>query len=124
MSLGFGAKNGEGTSLSRAAWHNGISANQLFQCFQKGSVLVVSAREAVVPASELTDAPKQIRELQRILGKTMPVEVRHEAEEIARPRIWIAYSPYLLGRLVNPVNGSLGVARSQLTFRFNLVLHH
>ena len=57
----------------------------------------VSAEEAV-PASELVDALKQIRELQRMLGKkTMETEVLKEAVEIARSRKWIAHSPLLPG---------------------------
>ncbi|MBT1080480.1 hypothetical protein KJ045_16210 [Pseudomonas aeruginosa] len=58
----------------------------------------VSAGEAVVPASELSDALRQIRELQRMLGKkTMEAEVLKEAVEIARSRKWIAHSPLLPG---------------------------
>ena len=53
--------------------------------YQHGSLSAVSAGEAVVPASELSDALKQIRELQRMLGKkTMEAEVLKEAVEIAR----------------------------------------
>lgn len=56
----------------------GINPNQLFhwrKLYQDGSLSAVSAGEAVVPASELADAMKQIRELQRMLGKkTMEAE--------------------------------------------------
>ncbi len=63
-----------------------------------GSLSAVSAGEAVVPASELSDALKQIRELQRMLGKkTMEAEILKEAVEIARSRKWIAHSPLLPG---------------------------
>ena len=49
-------------------------------------------------ASELSDALKQIRELQRMLGKkTMEAEILKEAVEIARSRKWIAHSPLLPG---------------------------
>ena len=55
----------------------------------------VSAEEAV-PASELVDALKQIRELQRMLGKkTTDAELLKEAVEIAHSRKWIAHSPLL-----------------------------
>ncbi|TFZ33093.1 hypothetical protein EWW49_33760 [Pseudomonas syringae] len=58
----------------------------------------VSAGEAVVPAAEPTDALKQIREVQRMLGKeTVEAEVLKEAVEIARSRKWIAPSPLLPG---------------------------
>lgn len=52
----------------------------------------------MVPAFELADALKRIRELQRMLGKkTMQVEILHESVEIARSRKWIAHSPLLPG---------------------------
>lgn len=90
-----------GQSVSVVARRNGINANQLFQwrkLYQEGSLSAVSAGETVVPASELADALKQIRELQRILGKkTMQVEILQEAVEIARSRKWIAHSPLLPG---------------------------
>jgi transposase len=90
-----------GQSVSVVAQRNGINANQLFlwrKLYQDGSLSAVSAGEAVVPASELTDALKQIRELQRMLGKkTMEAEVLKEAVEIARSRKWIAHSPLLPG---------------------------
>lgn len=47
-------------------------ANQLFlwcKPYPDGSLSAVSSAEAGVPASELSDALKQIRELQRMLGK-------------------------------------------------------
>ncbi len=90
-----------GHCVSVVARRNGINANQLFlwrKLYQDGSLSAVSAGEAVVPASELTDALKQIRELQRMLGKkTMEAEVLKEAVEIARSRKWIAHSPLLPG---------------------------
>lgn len=66
--------------------------------YQDGSLSAVSAGGAVVPASELSDALKQIRELQRMLSKkTMEAEILKEAVEIARSRKWIAHSPLLPG---------------------------
>ena len=48
----------------------------------EGSLTAVAAREQVVPASELAAAIKQIKELQRFLGKkTMEVEILKEAVE-------------------------------------------
>ncbi len=90
-----------GQSVSVVARHNGINPNQLFhwrKLYQDGSLSAVSVGEAVVPASELADAMKQIRELQRMLGKkTMKAEALREAVEIARSRKWIAHSPLLPG---------------------------
>lgn len=50
-----------GQSVSLVARRNGINANQLFlwrKLYQDGSLSAVSAGEAVVPASELSDALK------------------------------------------------------------------
>ncbi|TWI49587.1 transposase, partial [Pseudomonas duriflava] len=54
-----------GQSVSVVARRNGINPNQLFhwrKLYQDGNLSAVSAGEAVVPASELADAMKQIRE--------------------------------------------------------------
>ena len=50
----------------------GVAASQLFlwrKQYQEGSLTAVAAGEQVVPASELAAAMKQIKELQRLLGK-------------------------------------------------------
>nr|WP_312483368.1 IS3 family transposase [Pseudomonas sp.] len=111
-----------GQSVSVVARRNGINANQLFlwrKLYQEGSLSAVSAGEAVVPASELNDALKQIRELQRMLGKkTIEAEVLKEAVEIARSRkLDCALTIIAGGRPVKLVSESLGVSRSQLTVR-------
>ncbi|MEC4167699.1 IS3 family transposase [Pseudomonas sp. MS-1(2024)] len=111
-----------GQSVSVVARRNGINANQLFlwrKLYQDGSLSAVSAGEAVVPASELSDALKQIRELQRMLGKkTMEAEILKEAVEIARSRkLDCALTLVAGGRPVKLVSKCLGVARSQLTVR-------
>jgi transposase len=63
---------------------------------QEGSLTAVAAGEEVVPASELTAALKQVRELQRLLGKkTMEVEILKEAVEYGQSRKWIAHAPLL-----------------------------
>ena len=90
-----------GQSVSVVARRNGINANQLFlwrKLYQDGSLSAVSAGEAVVPASELSDALKQIRELQRMLGKkTMEAEILKEAVEIARSRYGLRTHPCCRG---------------------------
>ncbi|MHC8412213.1 IS3 family transposase [Pseudomonas sp. Hz4] len=111
-----------GQSVSVVARRNGINANQLFlwrKLYQDGSLSAVSAGEVVVPASELSDALKQIRELQRMLGKkTMEAEILKEAVEIARSRkLDCALTLVARGRPVKLVSECLGVARSQLTVR-------
>lgn len=62
----------------------------------EGSLTAVAAGEDVVPASELAAAIKQIKELQRLLGKkTMEVEILKEAVEYGQSRKWIAHAPLL-----------------------------
>ncbi len=88
-------------SVSVVAWRNGLNPIQLIHgrtLYQDDSLSAVSACEAVVPTSELADALKQIRKLQRMQGKkTMEAEILKEAVEIARSRKWIAHSPFLPG---------------------------
>ncbi|MGY2182334.1 IS3 family transposase [Pseudomonas agarici] len=111
-----------GQSVSVVARRNGVNANQLFlwrKLYQDGSLSAVSAGEAVVPASELSGALKQIRELQRMLGKkTMEAEILKEAVEIARSRkLDCALTLVAGGQPVKLVSECLGVSRSQLTVR-------
>lgn len=64
--------------------------------YQEGGLIAVAAVEEVVPASELTAALKQVRELQRLLGKkTMEFEILKEAVEYGQSRKWIAHEPLL-----------------------------
>ena len=64
--------------------------------YQEGSLTAVAAGEEVVPASKLTAALKQVRELQRLLGKkTMEVDILKEAVEYGQSRKWIAHAPLL-----------------------------
>ena len=90
-----------GKTVSMVARLHGINPNQLFQwrkLHQDGSLSAVNAGEEVVPASELSDALKQIKELQRLLGKkTMENEILREAVEVMKSRKWIARSPSLPG---------------------------
>jgi transposase len=90
-----------GASVSGVARRHQVNANQVFawrKLYQDGSLSAVSAGEQVVPASDLVDAMKQIRELQRLLGKkTMEVEILREAVEYGRAKKLIARSPLLPG---------------------------
>ena len=78
-----------------------INANQIFKWrrqYEDGSLTAVASGEEVVPASELAAANKQIRELQRLLGKkTMEAEILKEAVEFGRAKKWIAHAPLLPG---------------------------
>ncbi|MCG9114426.1 IS3 family transposase [Laribacter hongkongensis] len=111
-----------GQTVSLVARRHGINPNQLFhwrKLHQDGGLSAVSAGEAVVPASELAEAMKQIRELQRLLGKkTMEAEILKEAVEVARSRkLDCALAVVARGRPVKLVSDCLGVARSHLATR-------
>ena len=59
-------------SVSLVARQEGVSAGLLFQwrkLERQGALTVVSAGEAVLPASELAAARAEIAKLQRVLGK-------------------------------------------------------
>jgi len=75
-----------GASVSAVARRHGVNPNQVFgwrKQYQEGSLAAVQAGETVVPASELAAAIKEIKELQRLLGKNgmdasaAPIMVRH-----------------------------------------------
>ncbi|VEN47780.1 unnamed protein product [Callosobruchus maculatus] len=88
-----------GMTVSLVARQHGVAASQLFlwrKQYQEGSLTTVAAGEQVVPASELASAMKQIKELQRLLGKkTMENELLKEAVEYGRQKKWIAHVPLL-----------------------------
>jgi len=90
-----------GMSVSLVARRHRVNPNQLFhwrKLEKDGALTAVGAGEAVVPATELEAARRQIRELQRLLGKkTLEAEILKEAVELARDRKWIARSPLLPG---------------------------
>jgi transposase len=90
-----------GMTVSLVARQHGINPNQLFhwrKLERIGALTAVGAGETVVPVAELEAARRQIRELQRLLGKkTLEAEVLREAVEVARERKWIARSPLLPG---------------------------
>jgi transposase len=76
-------------TVSLVARQHGVAASQLFlwrKQYQEGSLTAVAAGEQVVPASELASAMKQIKELQRLLGKTMENELLKEAVEYGRQK--------------------------------------
>nr|QLL91080.1 IS3 family transposase [Plesiomonas shigelloides] len=111
-----------GMNVSHVARLHGIQPSLLFKWnkqYQEGSLTAVSTGEEVVPASELTAALKQVRELQRLLGKkTMEVEILKEAVECGHSRKWMAHAPLLLkdGEIAL-VSRTIGVSRAQLSLR-------
>ena len=92
QSLIYGLVPWKASGCIRFAKSNRINFNQSSR-YKEGSLTAVAAGEDVVPASELTAALKQVRELQRLLGKkTMEVK---EAVEYGQSRKWIAHAPLL-----------------------------
>ena len=76
-----------------------MNPNEVFACrkqYQEGSLAAVKAGETIVPASELAADIKEIKELQRPLGKkTMEVEILKEALDWGRSKNLSARSPLL-----------------------------
>lgn len=90
-----------GQTAPSVARRRGVNPSQLFQwrkLYQDGSLSAVSSGQAIVPSSELAEAMKQIRQLQRMLGqKTLEAEILKEAVEYGRAKKWIAHTPLLSG---------------------------
>src|SRR5690606_14451498 len=82
--------NEHGQTVSIVARRHGVNPKHLFhwrKLYQDSGLSAVGAGEQVVAASELADALKQIRELQRMLGKkTMENEILREAVEYGRSK--------------------------------------
>ncbi|WP_186265741.1 IS3 family transposase [Burkholderia gladioli] len=111
-----------GATVSGVARRHQVNANQVFawrKLYQDGSLSAVSAGEQVVPASDLAEAMKQIRELQRLLGKkTMEVEILREAVEYGRAKKFdCALTIAAGGRPLKTVCEVLGVSRANLAVK-------
>ncbi|EHO1982784.1 IS3 family transposase [Escherichia coli] len=108
-----------GMTVSLVARQHGVAASQLFlwrKQYQEGSLTAVAAGEQVVPASELAAAMKQIKELQRLLGKkTMENELLKEAVEYGRgKKVDSTRALIARGWGVSLVSRCLRVSRAQL----------
>ncbi|MCS6694771.1 IS3 family transposase (plasmid) [Klebsiella pneumoniae] len=108
-----------GMTVSLVARQHGVAASQLFlwrKQYQKGSLTAVAAGEQVVSASELAAAMKQIKEVQRLLGKkTMENELLKEAVDYGRgKKVDSARALIARGWGVSFVSRCLRVSRAQL----------
>ncbi|EJK7431598.1 IS3 family transposase [Escherichia coli] len=108
-----------GMTVSLVTRQHGVAASQLFlwrKQYQEGSLTAVAAGEQVVPASELAAAMKQIKELQRLLGKkTMENELLKEAFEYGQgKKVDSARALIARGWGVSLVSRCLRVSRAQL----------
>jgi transposase len=90
-----------GMSISAVARKYGIHPNQIFRwrkLVQEGAFTAIRSGEEVVPLSEVKELRAQVRELQRLLGKTtMENEILKDAIRIAREKKLISRVP-LLGK--------------------------
>ena len=88
-----------GINVSNVTRLHDVQLSLLFKWkkqYLEGSLTTVAAGEEVIPASSLTAALKQVRELQRLPEKkTMEVEILKEAVEYGQSRKWIAHTPLL-----------------------------
>ena len=90
--------NEPGNSVSMVARQFGITAAQLFQwrkAYLQGSLMAVGANETVVPASELQEGMRRIKQLEGALGrKTLENEILKEAVDFAKAKKWITARQY------------------------------
>ena len=89
--------NRPGMSVSHVARIHGVAPSQLFNWRRRmadGSREVVEADDDVVSDAEVRDLRKQVRELQRVLGKkTMEVEILREAVSLMNEKKLISRLP-------------------------------
>ena len=89
--------NRPGMSVSHVARIHGVAPSQLFnwrRLMADGSREAVEADDDVVSAAEMRDLRKQVRELQRVLGKkTMEVEILREAVSLMNEKKLISRLP-------------------------------
>jgi transposase len=82
--------NEPGSSVSLVARQHGLTAAQLFQwrkAYLEGSLVAVGANETVVPASELQEAMRGIKQLEGALGrKTLENEILKVAVDFAKAK--------------------------------------
>lgn len=82
--------NRPGMSVSYVARKHGIAASQLFTWRRRkaeGSREAIRADDEVVSAAEVREFKRQVRELQRVLGKkTMENEILRDAVKVAHEK--------------------------------------
>ena len=88
-----------GVTVSFIARKHGIPPSQLFtwrKAIESGGLTAVEKEEKVVPLSQVKDLERQVKRLERALGrKTMENEILREAVEIGRGKKLISRQPLL-----------------------------
>lgn len=86
-----------GVSVSYIARKRGISPSQLFawrKAMEMGGLAAMQNEEKVVPVSQVKELERQIKRLERALGrKTLENEILREAVEIGREKKLISRQP-------------------------------
>lgn len=86
-----------GVSVSYIARKRGISPSQLFawrKAMEMGGLAAVENEEKVVPVSQVKELERQIKRLERALGrKALENEILREAVEIGREKKLISRQP-------------------------------
>jgi transposase-like protein len=111
--------NEPGSSVYLLARQHGLTAAQLFQwrkAYLEGSLAAVGTNETVVPASELQEAMRRIKQLEVALGrKTLENEILKEAVDFAKAiKLDFALACIAWGRAIRTVCMELGVSRSNV----------
>lgn len=90
-----------GMNVSYVARRHGVAPNLLFRwrkLMVEGGRSALDAGEQVVGIAEVKALKKQIRELERLLGKkTMQVEILREAVALAQEKKLISRAPLFMG---------------------------
>lgn len=86
-----------GKTVAEVARKHNVSVSSLInwrKLANTGSLMSVKNAESLVPASELKKLKKEMRELERMLGKkTMQVEILRDTIELAREKKLISQQP-------------------------------
>jgi transposase len=86
-----------GMSISQVARKYGINPSQLFywrRIMEEGALTGIRCQEELVPKSQVNELERQIKELERMLGKkTLEVEILREGLKIAQEKKLISRQP-------------------------------
>jgi transposase len=87
-----------GTSISQVARKYDINPSQLFywrRLMEDGALNSIRSQEELVPKSRVKELEKQVRELERLLGKkTLQIEILQEGIKIAQEKKLISRQPF------------------------------
>ena len=102
--------------MSLVAHQHGLTAAQLFQwrkAYLEGSLVAVGANETVVPASELQEAMRRIKQLEGALGrKTLENEILSRLWTLPKQKVDSALASSARGQVIKVVCMAFGVSRS------------